>query len=326
MTSRLVALLVLAVAAVVVVVVAPGRAAYPGVAGPIAYSRVETSSGTYESVGGIYVHGPRAGDEPRQLTKEPRDSEPSFSADGRMIVFSGNRDPSTTGYAPGTHIYVMNSDGTDVRQLTSGTTYDRDPAFSPNGKAIVFDRASASGHSPHIFSIGIDGSGLSQLTNDEGTDTEPTFTPNGKVIVFVSNRQSSGRRDRSNIFTMRPDGSRIKLLIGGPRSESEPDVSPDGRSIAFHSNRGHGPGPAIYIARMSGRHVRALPGTRSSDYPSWAPDGKHIAFIRFGSSSSELVVKRSDGRGFSKEFDSGGTEEEGYGDSVGAPGWGPRPR
>ncbi len=304
---------------------APAEAAFPGVPGSIAYQKGTIDE--IESTGGLFSHGPSAKQSPRQLTNDIYDSSPSYSRNGRQIVFSGNRDPATTAFgAPGSHIYVMNADGSDVRQLTTGDFYDSNPSFSPNGRLVVFDRRALSSRTTQIFSVNVDGSGLRQITDEAGSDSDPVFTPNGKLVIFVSNRKSSGPKDRSNIFSMHPDGSQMRVLIGGPRNESEPDVSPDGRSIAFHSNRGHGPGPAIYIARMNGRHVRALPGTRSSDYPSWAPDGKHIAFLRFGSSSSELVVKRSDGRGFSKEFDSGGTEEEGLGDFVGAPAWGPAPR
>jgi hypothetical protein len=61
-------------------------------------------------------------------------------------------------------------------------------------------------------------------------------------------------------------------------------------------------------------------------YPAFSPDGKHIAFVGIGRDSSDLQVMRTDGRGFAKEFDEAGTEEEGYGTHIGAPAWGPVPR
>jgi Tol biopolymer transport system component len=306
---------------------AAAQAAFPGVPGPIAYSHVSfTESG---DTGGLLAHGPRKRDAPVELTANPTDSSPSYSPNGRLIVFAGNHDP---GLAPqGSHIYVMRNNGDDVRQLTSGSFYDSNPSFSPSGQVVVFDRDRLNGGDSHIFSISIDGSGLRQVSDDEGSDWDPVFTPNGKRIVFVSNRMTSGRTDRSNILSMRPDGSQIRLLIGGPRSEADPDVSPSGRKLAFASNRDHGPN--LFIARINGKHVRELTHSRHDCFrsacyssPSWAPDGKHIAFLSVGRYGSSVDVMRADERGFSKEFDSGGTEEEGFGSSVRAPGWGPKPR
>lgn len=308
------------------VAAAPAQASFPGAPGPIAYSYsnfTESSSG-----GGLRAHGPAKRDGTRPLTTNPDDSSPSFAPDGRLIVFSGNRDP---GVPRSSHIYVISNAGGEARQLTSGDFYDGNPSFSADGRRVIFDRSGPQAKDSQIFSVAIDGTDLQQISDGTANDYDPTFTPNGKRIVFVSNRKSSGRTDRSNIFSMRPDGAQVRILIGGPRNEFDPDISPNGRKIAFASNRDHGPN--LFIAQMSGRHVRELTHSRHDCFgsacytnPSWSPDGKHIAFLSVGRYSSSVDVMRADGRGFSKEFDSGGTEEEGYGSHVGAPGWGPKPR
>jgi Tol biopolymer transport system component len=316
-----------AVGLAALVTASPTPAAFPGAAGPIAYSHVVIGEGV--DTGGLLAHGPRKRDAAIELTESPRDNSPSYSPNGQLVVFAGNHDP---GLEPqGSHIYVMKRDGSGVKQLTSGSFYDSNPSFSPNGKLVVFDRGGLQGRVTQIFSVSLDGSGLRAISDESGSDYDPTFTPNGKRIVFVSNRMTSGRTDHSNILSMRPDGSQIRLLIGGPRNELDPDVSPNGRLIAFSSNRDHGPN--LFVARIDGKHVRELTHSRHDcfgsacyTHPAWSPDGKHIAFLAAGRYSSSVSVMRVDGRGFSKEFDSGGTEEEGFGSHVGAPGWGPKPR
>jgi Tol biopolymer transport system component len=304
----------------------PAQAAFPGVPGPLAFSHTDFNEGG--DSGGLLSHGPRKKDPLRELTDNPNDSSPSYSPNGRLIVFSSNRDPGET---RGTHIYLMSRDGSGIRQLTSGEFFDLNPSFAPNGNSIVFDRGGLQGRKTHIFSVSVAGTGLRQVSDEAGGDYDPTYTPDGKLIVFVSNRGSSGRTDRSNIFSMKPDGSHVRLLVGGPRNEFDPDISPNGRRIAFASNRDHGPN--LFVARMSGKHVVELTHSRHDCFgsacytnPAWAPDGKHIVFLATGRYSSSVDAMRADGRGFSKEFDEGGTEEEGFGSHVGAPSWGPRPR
>jgi Tol biopolymer transport system component len=306
------------------------NATFPGKPGQIAYSR-SFANGT-EFGGGIVTHGPRVRDAPRRLTDESGDIEPSYSADGRELVFAGQRDVALPPGGPETRqIYRMNAEGRDLRMVTSGLFYDSNPSFSPDGRQIVFDRMIGTSRTPHIFVVNVDGSGLRQLTSGSKADYEPSFTQDGRRIVFVSNRKSDREKDRSAIFAMNADGSNLRVLINTPRNEGEPDVSPNGKRILFMSDLGGG--QSIYIAGMNGRHLRPLlkpPKTcihRSCySFPVWSPDEKHIAALYSGSYSSSLVVLRTDGRGYGRTFTRSSTDEEGYGTHIGPPAWGPAPR
>jgi Tol biopolymer transport system component len=312
-----IALLALALA---LVAPASASAAFPGTPGPIVFPKVR-SDGVVEDRGGLFLHGPRKRQKPTRLTTDPDDGAPSFSANGRLVAFSSNRD---TGSAAGSHIYLVKVDGTGLSQLTTGTGFDSDPSFSPDGQRVVFGRRD--GGKSHIYSVKVDGTGLRQLTGGNGDDSEPVFTPNGRRIVFVSDRDRDLRSDRSDIFAMAPSGADVRVLIDSPYGEEEPDTAPNGREIAFVSNRAGGLN--VFVARSNGSRVQQLTRNRHGCFsgacnrsPAWAPDGKHIAFLSIGRYNSDLMVMRSDGRG-EREFADGGTETEGFGVRIGPPGWG----
>ncbi len=295
------------------------HAAFPGKVGPVVYPRVSINEA--DDTGGLTLHGPRQKQKPHRLTSNPTDEAPAFSADGRFVAFSSVTEP----LAAGRHIYVVNVDGTGLRQLTNGPSFDSNPSFSPNGKQVAFDRHAGAGKT-HVFVINVDGTGLRQLTNGSFNDSEPVYTPSGKRIVFVSDRDHDVKTDRSDIFAMAPSGANQRVLVDGPYYETEPDTAPSGKAIAFVSNRR--PGINIFVANANGRHVRQLTHNKRDCFsgscnlsPAWSPDGKHIAYLAVGRYNSDLEVMRADGSG-EKEFSDGGTETEGFGTKVGAPSWG----
>jgi Tol biopolymer transport system component len=333
---RLVAVPIIGVLAMLIAA-APAWGAFPGRPGPIAYAKLLPAENEYEHVGGLVAHPPRVGGSPRQLTDKPDDGGPSYSADGRMIAFESTRNAPGEAEKSGTHIFVMRSDGSGIRQLTSGEGFsDSNPSFSPNGRLVVFERYRPSTRATHIFSVRVGGGGLRQLTRGRSTDSEPSYAPNGKWIAFVSTRRRRGRNDDSNIFSMRPNGRHVRLLVGGGRRDFAPDVSPDGRHVAFASNRHSSQGANVFVRRIGRRpHVRQLTRGSSSQThidPSWAPDGRQIALWRKSRSIHEIVkstyaivVVRANGRGPTKVF-AKSFSQEGCCEFIGPPGWGPRPR
>jgi len=121
----------------------------------------------------------------RRLTTDPSiDTSPSFSPDGRQIVFNSDR-----GGSP--QLYVMNADGSSPHRISFGGGRYNAPVWSPDGKLIAFVKQEGG-----QFTLGVmspDGSGERILCSSY-FDDQPTWAPNGRVIMFERKTGEGGSR------------------------------------------------------------------------------------------------------------------------------------
>lgn len=154
------------------------------------------------------------GTDVRRLTNRPGpDGGAFFSRDGKTIVFRGKtlQGGELAEYqallAEGLwrptdlEIFVMNADGTGLRQVTSLQGSSFAPFFHPDGRRIIF---SSNHHDPKgrnfdLYMVNIDGTGLERITHNETFDGFPMFSPDGKKLVFASNRNQA-KEGETNIF------------------------------------------------------------------------------------------------------------------------------
>ena len=113
------------------------------------------------------------GTEYQQLTDQWTDSFPVWSPDGEYIAFQSTRDNPSQYF----DIYVMRSDGTDVRRLTNSPAHDRQPSWSPDGKKIIFEsnRDSSDVAIYHLYIMNADGTEQERLMEMEGNS--PVWRP-----------------------------------------------------------------------------------------------------------------------------------------------------
>jgi len=139
--------------------------------------------------------------EERKLIFNPGEGlrDPAWSPNGRLIAFTIRQNRQRD-------IYVINPDGTQLRQLTKHPAEDHAPAWSPDGQKIAF--FSSRNNKGGIYLMDADGSNLEELT--DGGEDYPSWSPDGSQIAF-----SVIFGDISRVGVMNADGHKLKLLAEG---------------------------------------------------------------------------------------------------------------
>jgi TolB protein len=226
---------------------------------------------------------------------------PSWSADGRSILYSSFKDRNQTlflfdlfsgkevKFAPrgsgkylsgklspdgqtvvatyessgDSNLYLLDRSGNLIRRLTEEKGIEVSPSWSPDGKQIAYvsDRSG----SPQIYILDLQSGKSRRLTYSGSYNTSPEWSPKGDRIVYTGRVGS-----RFAIFSMAVDGGDPRKLTSESSDSEDPTWSPDGRFIAFSSNRAgkyH-----LYVMQASGDNQRRLTGSGGDDTkPNWSP-------------------------------------------------------
>jgi TolB protein len=181
---------------------------------------------------------------------------PAYSPDGRRIAFSSNRDGNF-------EIYVMNTDGSNVRRLTRHTGIDTTPTWSPSGTHVAFISERDGGK--NIWRV--DASGLEppvKLTNESDVD-RPTWSPPPLNEIAYTARTGGAGYD---IKILDVATRSVRAITTGEGSNESPAFSPTGRHIAFTTTRWGK--TQIAIVGRDGRGVRQITRNGENKFPNWS--------------------------------------------------------
>jgi len=208
---------------------------------------------------------------------------PDFSHDGKKVAFGG-----VQGDDPNTQIYAVDAktgEGLVVLTSCAGSTpgcSNDYPAWSPDGKAIVFVHtddydASENPVNSQVWVMNADGTKAHALTTDSPMkDQVPDWSPNGSQIAYAS-----GAADSEGIWVMNADGSKPHQVSGCLPSDAAPCKagndfgpvwSPDGTAIAFlraFQATGAADRPIFTMDADGSHQVRVSQGTILAAVPAW---------------------------------------------------------
>jgi TolB protein len=182
----------------------------------------------------LFIANGDGGGERPLLPLTGMDYSPSFSADGKWVVFTSERNGSAD-------IYRVHPDGSGIERLTDDPAFDDQAVLSPDGKTLAFVSSRGTGRA-HIWLLDLASRHARLLTPNSSSDFRPAWSPDGRWLAFSSDRNSDGghlpgrweRLQSLGVYVVHPDGSGLRRVTRGRGVAGSPRWSLDGKRIYYY--------------------------------------------------------------------------------------------
>ena len=212
------------------------------------------------------------------------------------IVYIAESGPKT---ARVKKLAIMDADGSNPQELTTGAHTVLTPRFSTSDQEITY--MSYEGGRGRVYLFNIETGRQEVLGNFQGMTFAPRFSPDGRSVLF-----SQAINANSELYVMDLNSRQSRRLTDHPAIDTSPSMSPDGRQIVFNSDRGGS--PQLYIMNTNGTPLTCPSGGRDTacrisfgegrySTPVWSPRGDLIAFTKQLRGRFYIGVIGTDGRG-----------------------------
>jgi Tol biopolymer transport system component len=148
---------------------------------------------------------------------------PAISPDAKRVLYAYPEEGRQ-------HIYSVNIEAQDRKQLTDSNGVNNWPSYAPDGRQVVFGSTRDGNYD--IYLMQADGSEVRRLTENRFQDIRPRFSPDGKRIAFTSSRDGN-----YEIYVMNADGSGVTRVTNHPERDDYPAWHPDGKRLVVVSER-----------------------------------------------------------------------------------------
>src|SRR5262249_48298009 len=241
-----------------------------------------------------YVHEVRTGNHSAQIflitiktrqnvaltDNKSLNADPSFSPDGKQIVFVSDRDKNV-------NIYLMQTDGSSLRRLTDDPYFDSFPVFSPDGTQIAFQSNREDERTEvYLKNLNDDAPPRKLMRTDTEAGIRPRrWSPDGTQILVMMNANG-----KYQIVLAAVDPPAPPIVSDDNADLSFPRVSADGKKILYQARTSEH-NVEIRLTELGTRTTRTIFKTEG-DYlpPAWSPDNSLIAFSYKVNGNSEIFT------------------------------------
>jgi len=258
---------------------------------------------------GLFLASADGRNERALLPADSLDYNPSFSMDGKWIVFTSERDGSAD-------VFRVRPDGSGLERLTDDPAFDDQGALSPDGSMLAFVSTREGGFA-NIWLQALSSADrrARPIAKTNAGSFRPSWSPDGKWIAFTSDRDTTRARwdggwelvQSTALYIVRADGSSLRRLTELGGYAGSPRWSPDGRKIVFYRSTPKD----VYPGRF-GRNRPSISQTVSMDLesgavheytsgpglkiaPQWLPNGEVGFLQKFGDKKGLAFVSGKTG-------------------------------
>lgn len=191
-------------------------------------------------------------------------------------------------------IFMADTSGKIVKQLTHAKGYDAEATISPDGRLMVY--TSDKDGDLELYVMDLHTGKEKRITHTVGYDGGAWFSPDGKKIIWRASRPADAKEEaeyksllaehlvaptRMEVYTANTDGSDVKQVTRLGQANWAPVFMPDSRRILFASNHEYKRGFPfnLYMVDGNGENMKKISRDKGFDaFAMFSYDGKKIVF------------------------------------------------
>ena len=175
-------------------------------------------------------------------------------------------------------IYIMDYDGTNVKQITHHNSIAFAPSWSPDNTKIAYSlyaRHRSNIKNIDLYEYNFTSNTIRMLSNRKGINSGASYSPDGRKIALTMSFLGD-----PEIFSFDPEANSVTRMTRSFGVDVDPTWSPDGKSVAFVSSR-TGMAMVFKMAADGSNVTRLTYAGRYNATPTWSPQNNKIGFAGY---------------------------------------------